>query len=179
VTTVTRLGIADGDLGIAQTCATMADIIRKSVAQPIVRQQVSQIISGISPSDWYGQAYAVRDWLSQHIAFMRDPAGVELLHTPEWLLRTIAANGQAQCDCDDISILSGALMGAIGWSVSLITVAFLDSGTYSHVYTVALAPSASFVDRQGEQVWIEFDTSRPMQELPLNLISRSKVYPVL
>lgn len=171
--------LADGDLGIAQTCAQMAKLIRASIATPIVRQQVSNIVAGLSPNDWKGQAYAVREWIANHVEFMRDPAGVELLHTPEWLLRTIAANGQTQVDCDDVAILAGALMGAIGWSVVLVTVAFLDNSAYSHVYCSCSAPSASFIDSQGERIWIEFDTTRPMQDLPLNLISRSQVFPVV
>lgn len=157
----------------------MAKLIRESVATPIVRRQVAQIVSGIGPNDYTGQAHAVRDWLSERIQFLRDPAGTELLHTPEWLLRTIQSYGQAQVDCDDVAVLAGALMGAIGWSVCLVTVAFIDNGEYAHVYCSASAPSASFVDGHGERIWIEFDTTRPMQELPLNLISRSQVYPVL
>lgn len=154
-------------------------MIQASVATPLVRQQVSQIVNGIAPNDWCGQAYAVRDWLSDKIQFMRDPAGVELLHTPEWLLRTINAQGAAQCDCDDVAILAGALMGAIGWSVTLVVVAFLDASAFSHIYCSASAPSPAFVDAQGNPIWIEFDTTRPMQELPVNLISRSQEYPVL
>ena len=179
MTTVTRMTLGDGDVGVVQTCAQMASIIQQSIATPIVRQAVSQIVSGLAPNDWYGQAYAVRQWLSDHILFLRDPTGVELLHTPEWMLRDIAANGTTHGDCDDISLMAGALMGAIGWSVCLVTVAFLDNAAYGHVYCAASAPSAAFVDSAGEAVWIEFDTSRPMQELPMSLISRSQVFPVL
>lgn len=157
----------------------MGRVIQQSIATPIVRQCVSAIVEGIDPQDYSGQAVAVRDWIAAHTQFLRDPAGVELLHTPEWMLRTISANGVAQVDCDDVAILAGALMGAIGWSVTLVTVAFLDSRTYSHVYCSASPPSAAFVDSDGEQIWIEFDTTRPMQDVPVSMIGRSRTFPIL
>lgn len=157
----------------------MRKLIQQSIATPIVRRAVTSIIANVPVNDFYGQAYAVREWLANHVVFLRDPTGVELLHSPEWLLRTIIADGAAHVDCDDAAILAGALMGAIGWSVELVTVALLDSGQFCHVYCSASAPSVAFVDDTGEQVWIEFDTTRPMQELPLNAISRTQRYPVL
>ena len=179
MTTVARRIIADGDRGVAQTCDAMAAMIRASIATPIVRRAVSQLVITVAPNDYSGQACAVRRWIAASTQFLRDPAGVELLHSPEWLLRTIFTTGCAQVDCDDVAILAGALMGAIGWSVNLVTVAFLDSRTFSHVYCSATPPSDAFVDRSGEQVWIEFDTTRPMQKIPVNAISRSRIFPVL
>ena len=178
MTTVTRTEIADGDRGVAQTCAAMRDLICASIATPIVREAVSALVIGLTPGDYIGQACNVRDWIAQSTQFLRDPAGVELLHSPEWLLRRIFRYGCAQVDCDDVAILAGAMMGAIGWSVALVTVAFLDSGTYSHVYCSA-SPPVTFLDSTGDQVWIEFDTTRPMQEIPVNAISRSQSFPVL
>ena len=177
--TVTRQTIGDGDLGTAQTLAAMAALIREGVATPIVREAAADILNGIASNDWHGQAEAVREWVADHVMFTHDPAGIELLQSPEFLLRAIASNGYATGDCDDISLLSGALIGSVGWSVSLVTVAFLGSDAYSHVYTSATPPTANFVDSAGNPIWIEFDTSRPMQELPMNLISRSQTYDVL
>jgi hypothetical protein len=178
MTTVTQSTIADGDLGVAQTVAAMAGLVRSSIATPIVRQSVAQILTSIEPGDYLGQAYAVREWLSQHITFLRDPAGVELLHTPEWLIRAIFMSGTAKVDCDDVAILAAALMGAIGWRVAFVTVAFLDNAPFSHIYCSS-SPPVAFLDSGGEQIWIEFDITRPMQEIPVNFISRSQTYPVL
>lgn len=179
MTTVTQRVIPDGDGGVAETCQAMRDLICQSIATPIVRRTVSRIVQGITPNDYLAQACAVREWVAHSTSFLRDPAGVELLHTPEWLIRTIFTHGQAQVDCDDVAILAGALMGAIGWSVVLVTVAFLDSHGLSHVYCSASPPTVAFVDSTGEQVWIEFDTTRPMQEIPVDAISRVAIFPVL
>lgn len=179
MTTVTQRVIADGDRGVAQTCAAIADLITASIATPLVRRTVSQIVRGLPSNDYCAQACAIREWVASSTEFLRDPAGVELLHSPEWLLRAIFRDGTAQVDCDDVAILSGALVGAIGWSVVLVTVAFLDSDALCHVYCSASPPTVGFVDSTGEQMWIEFDTTRPMQEIPVNAISRSVIFPVL
>jgi hypothetical protein len=168
---VQRFSISDGDAGVAQTVAHMQRLICESVATPIVRDQATRIVAGCDAQDRLGQCYALREWLANHIVFLRDPVGVELLHTPEWLLRTIHQRGCAHVDCDDAAILGGALSASIGLAVIIVTVAFLDKcAPYSHVWSSA-APSSS-------GPWIELDVTRPMQNLPADAISRSQIYPV-
>jgi hypothetical protein len=179
VTTVERAYIADGDDGVRQTVARIAQLIREGVANPVVRRAVTDLVGALSPNDYLGQLYAIREWCASHIHFLRDPAGVELLHSPEWLLRTIASDGAAYVDCDDAAILGGAMCGAIGMQVALITVAFLDSGApFSHIWASA-SPPVAFLDAAGKQQWIELDVTRPMQDIPLSHISRSEVVQVL
>lgn len=179
MTTVQTFSIADGDVGTAQTVEHIAAVIRASVAQPLVRGTVSDLVAHLGPTDYLGQLYAIRDWLSSVVRFLRDPAGVELLHTPEWMLNEIARSGAVRVDCDDAAIMAGALAGAIGFRVVLVTVAFLDkSAPMSHIWTSA-SPPVRYLDSAGEQVWIELDVTRPMQALPLESVSRSKVFPVL
>jgi hypothetical protein len=184
MTTAQVLEIADGDAGVRQTVDKIAELIRSSVATPVVRQAATAIVGSLPPNDFLAQMYAIREYLASSIVFLRDPAGVELLHTPEWLLTTIAQQGAAHVDCDDVAILGGALAGAVGLRVALTTVAFLDSrnpNTYnplSHIWTAVTAPT-SFCDRAGEQIWIDLDVTRPMQALPIEAIARYEVQPVL
>lgn len=170
MTTVQRLGLSDGDLGTAQTIDAMRRCILESLALPIVRESAVSIVHDTDPTDKMSQVYAVRDWLAAHIHFLRDPAGVELLHTPEWQLREIFAHGAARVDCDDAAILAGALMGSIGWNVTLVTAAFGErDAPYAHVWCSVSLDGAD---------WTELDVTRPMQDLPLDRISRWKDWPV-
>lgn len=179
MTTVHRSTIAEGDAGVRQTVAHMADLIREGVAQPLVRETVTEIVGGLGPNSFIDQIYAVREWCAQHVHFLRDPSGVELLHSPEWLLRTIHANGAAYVDCDDAAILAGSLCGAVGMQVALVTVAFLDNAApFSHIWASA-SPPVAFLDTTGKQQWMELDVTRPMQDIPLDHISRSEVVQVL
>lgn len=179
MTTVQRSSIADGDTGVRQTVARMGELIREGVATPLVRETVTYLVGALSPNDYLGQLYAIREWCAQHVHFLRDPAGVELLHTPEWLLRQIHANGAVYVDCDDAAILAGSLCGAIGMQVALVTVAFLDRGApFSHIWASA-SPPVAFPNAAGTQQWVELDVTRPMQDIPLDAISRSEVVQVL
>ena len=176
VTTVQRFFIFDGDWGVSQTLDHMAAVIRAAIATPAVRQLATALVADLPPTDSVGQCLAIRAWLAGHILFLRDPAGVELLHTPDWMLRRIQALGSVHVDCDDAAILAGALAGAIGLRVVLVAVAFLDksgaTAQYSHVWCSAAKPTAQIGD---SSEWIEFDVTRPMQELPVAMIARSDV----
>lgn len=176
VTTVQRFFIFDGDWGVEQTLDHMANVIRAAIAMPLVRSCATALVGDCAPKDAAGQCLAIRAWMAAHIVFLRDPAGVELLHTPEWMLRRIHADGCIHVDCDDAAILGGALAGAIGLRVALVAVAFLDKsgGTspYSHVWCSAADPTAQIGD---SAEWIEFDVTRPMQVLPLTAIARSTI----
>jgi hypothetical protein len=179
VTTVHRSMISEGDAGVRETVARMAELIREGIANPLVRETVTYLAGALSPADYVGQIYTIREWCAAHVHFLRDPAGVELLHSPEWLLREIHANGAAYVDCDDAAILGGALCGAIGLQVALVTVAFLDNqAPFSHIWASA-SPPVEYVDAAGKQQWIELDVTRPMQNIPLDHISRSEVVQVL
>jgi hypothetical protein len=172
VTSVQTFSIAGGDAGIAQTVQRMSDIIRASVATPIVREAVTQIVGDVSGYDAVPQLYALRDWLSSHFVFLRDPFGVEHLHTPEWQLRTIASAGVVHGDCDDAAILGGALAGAIGCRVVLVTVGFgAPNAPFTHIWASAAPPNS--------REFLELDVTRPMQEIPVGAISRQKITPVL
>ena len=166
-------------MGTDQTVARMADVIEQSVATPIVRQAATYLVGNLRPSDFLGQIYAIREWCAQHIVFLRDPSGKELLHTPEWMLNRIDQDGAAHVDCDDAAILAGALCGSVGLRVALVTVAFLDkSQPMSHIWASATGP-VQMLDSDKRQIWIELDVTRPMQSMPADAISRCKVYPVL
>lgn len=187
MTTVQQLSIQDGDAGVLQTVAQMTRLIRQGVATPIVRDAATQIAVGAGQSG-FDQAYAIRDFLAARVQFVRDPTGVELLHTPEWLLRRIGQMGVAGVDCDDVAILGGALAGAVGLRVRLVVVAFLDNSRpqlygyttaapFSHVWA-SVSPAEAPRDANGE-IWIDLDTTRPMQNIPMHMIARSQVFRVL
>lgn len=179
MTTVQRLSIAEGDSGTRQTVQRIAELIRSGVALPMVRDTATMIVGQFDPREYGGMMSAIREWCAAHIRFLRDPAGTELLHTPEWILNRIFMTGAAHVDCDDAAILGGALAGSVGFSVSLVTVAFLDKrAPFSHIW-VSITPPVPFLGPDGQQQWMELDVTRPMQDVPLDIISRSFVEQVL
>lgn len=176
-----QLTISEGDAGAEQTAAEMVTLIRDGALTPRVRETAIGIVGGIP--DELSQLLAIRDWVSRHFVFVRDPASGELLHGTDYMLAQIARGGVMCADCDDAAILAGALACAIGANVSLFLVAvgqpgISDDAPFSHVWASATPPVACTDRVTGRQVWIEFDVTRPAQFDALSVITRAKPIPV-
>ncbi len=173
-----NLQIADGDAGTEQTVSEMSRLICEAALTPTVRRVAVNIVAAVE-DDPIEQLTAIRQWVSSHFQFIRDPASGELLHDvtkgPDALLRQISQYGVARGDCDDAAILAGALACAVGFQVALMLVAFAPNAPYSHVWASASAPFPC-PDASGRQVWIEMDVTRPaqLQTVPMDRIARAK-----
>lgn len=174
--TTTRLDIATGDLGTEQTVAEMSRLICTGALTPDVRNVAVDIVmrAGDDPLE---RLYALRDWLASNFQFVPDPSSGELLHDAPNLLAQVNERGVARGDCDDAAILGGALACAVGFRVGLVVVGFDPDGPFQHVWASA-SPPQECVDRSGRQVWIELDTTRPMQRIPMQRLARRRAFPV-
>lgn len=90
-----------------------------------------QLVQGLRQKDYLAEAKRVHQWVRDSIRYTRDIAGVETLHTADRLLIDRAG------DCDDKSVLIGALLHSIGHQTRLVAVGFGPRG-FSHVYPEAL-----------------------------------------
>lgn len=179
MSTALQYEIAPGDPGVRQTVEHMARLIREGVADPDVRRVATAIVGPLDPGAALDHIYAIREFLTAHVRFLRDPTGVELLHTPAWMLHDIDAHGVTHGDCDDVAILGGTLAGAVGLRVALVTVAFLDNPhNLSHVWAVVTSP-VPMLGADGRQAWIDLDTTRPAQTNALSQVARVERYPVI
>lgn len=169
MTTVHTISIGAGDYGASQTADQMVRLIRQGAVTPIVRRVALQIVAS-DPRDQRIQAGTLKTWLHSRFRFVRDPFGAELLHTPEYLLRGVEAEGYVQGDCDDAAILGASLARSIGFRTRLIIVAFHDPrAPYSHVW-------AEIGDLAGKW-WYELDVTRSRPDLEAK-VSRHKVIPI-
>lgn len=161
--------IPRGDAGTTATLHKMRRLVNDSLPLPLVRGTAVNIIRQAVPRDRRGQIALIRAFLIERVQFVRDPVGVELLHSPEWLLRDIAARYYTNADCDDVAILGAALGKAVGLKARFIAVAFHDPvAPYSHVW-------AELFD--GDR-WGELDVTRTVQDLSSKGISRRQTYRV-
>lgn len=143
----------------------MRAMVYREFVNPIVRLTASQIVGGGNGMDGTEQALSIRDFLENHVEFLRDPDGVEMLHGPVWQLQQIQQNGVVRVDCDDVAMLSAALGKAVGLRARFVVVGFDNpKAPYRHVWT-ELAP-------RNLPVWVDMDITRPAQGLPFNRISR-------
>jgi transglutaminase-like putative cysteine protease len=165
------VGLPDSDFGVYQFAALLSRIANQEKLFPVVRLTAAQIVAYTNPRNPEAQALALRDWIASHVRFLRDPAGAELVQTPEYLLTELSKFGTVQGDCDDVATLAAALAMSIGLRARFQLVGFDGpTGPYGHIWT----------EVQGSQggPWWEIDTTRPDQGFDFSRINRVRTIPL-
>jgi transglutaminase-like putative cysteine protease len=149
---VVRYRIPQGSKGTLVTARLIARLIREGAKDFYVRQKAIQIFreQAIRPKDRRGEVCALFEWVQQNIRYTRDIFRVELLHSARRMLELRAG------DCDDMTIVLGAMLVSTGHPVRLILAGFRPERphSYSHVYPE--------VNVAGRWVPIDASTDRPI-----------------
>lgn len=138
--------IPDGAAGVRATLKVMRDIARDSRTNYALRRLAEQIISdaNVAAKDFAGEARAIHEWVRDNIRYTFDGAGIEQIKTPDKLLES------RKGDCDDMSLLTAALLDSIGHPTRFLAVGF-EPGALSHV----------FVQTRIGNRWFSSDTTEP------------------
>lgn len=142
--------------GTRRAVHLIAELIREGAKDYGVRQTAIDVFfrAGVPAKDQLGEIRALFEWVRKNIRYTRDIYRVELLHTARRMLQLRAG------DCDDQTILLGAMLKATGYPVRLVLVGFdpRRPAHFTHIYL-----EARFKNR-----WIPLDTtvSHPMGWAP-------------
>ncbi len=178
--TMKQYEIPSGDRGTRRTLEVMQQLVIAASMNPDVRDMAAKIMrpDKLKPSL---SIYVLRDWLRVVMRFVRDPGTAEALTDPVALVQRIAANGFAIGDCDDVALLAAAMALSVGFRVRFVVVGFhgtaplaggLDSADpFLHIWAEVAPPT-------GTLVWTEMDTTRPMQRVPMDELSRVWIVPI-
>lgn len=131
----------------------MVKLTKASKTSPVIVQQARRIVALVPNKDWAGEAEAIQNWVRNNIRYTRDPHGVETLQTPEVTLKEL------QGDCDDHSVLVGALLSAVGHPVRYRAVSLKQyPSALCHVYAETKIGSA----------WVSVETTEnwPLGYIP-------------
>jgi hypothetical protein len=127
----------------------MCRLIREGAKDFYVRQKaIDELLSrGIAGKDYLGEIRTLFEWVRRNVRYTKDPFRVELLHSPRRMLELRAG------DCDDMSILLGAMLESIGHPVRLVLVGPdpADPDLFSHVY----------LESRHQGRWIALDPTMP------------------
>lgn len=126
--TYTLSYIPSGESGVRATLAAMSKITKQYRKHPIVRELALSIVARVPEKKWRLEAEAILKWVQTNIRYVKDVRGVETLHTPVELLQL------RQGDCDDMSMLSAALLESLGHPTRFAAVG-INGGNFSHVFT--------------------------------------------
>jgi transglutaminase-like putative cysteine protease len=148
--------VPPGAAGTLSTARLIAELIRDGAKDFYVRQKTIEIFraSRVPAKDRLGEVRAVFTWVRQHVRYTRDIFRVELLHSARRMLELRAG------DCDDMTILLGAMLMSTGHPVRLVLAGFRRDRphVYSHIYPE--------VHVRGRWVPLDATVRRPMGWAP-------------
>lgn len=141
--------IPSGYQGTLKTVGHISNLIRQGAKDFRVRQTAIGILRqrAIKPKDYWGEIKALFEWVQQNIRYTKDTVRVEVLHSARRMLALRAG------DCDDMSILLGSMLEAIGHPVRLALTGNnpLRPDFFSHIYLEVFLKGR----------WISLDATMP------------------
>ena len=150
------LRVPRGAKGTLATAGIIGRLIQAGAKDFYARQKAIEVFRayGVRPKNRIGEVCALFDFVKRNIRYTRDIFRVELLHSARRMLELRAG------DCDDMTILLGAMLLSTGHPVRLVLAGFRKNRphAYSHIY-----PEANVSGR-----WIAIDATvdKPMGWAP-------------
>ncbi|MEO0146743.1 MAG: transglutaminase-like domain-containing protein, partial [candidate division WOR-3 bacterium] len=130
-----------GDLGTRATLEEMARLIHEGTRDWRVIQAARAIVAEYHPLDHLSRVNALFEFVRDKVRYVKDPVGVELLAGAPHMIEEIGTYGETQGDCDEKTILLGAMLQAVGYPVKLVAARTRPTRgpwgivwPYSHVY---------------------------------------------
>lgn len=146
---ITLQQIPSGYQGTVRTLKHIIDLVKQGAKDFHVRQTAIEILlqRRIRAKDYLGEIKALFEWVQQNIRYTKDTFRVEVLHSARRMLELRAG------DCDDMSILLGAMLESIGHPVRLVIIGPdpLRQDLFTHIYLE--------VFHKGR--WISLDATMP------------------
>jgi transglutaminase-like putative cysteine protease len=143
------LRVPKGTRGTFATVRLIGDLIRSGAKDFCVRQKAIDIFRRyrVRPKDRWNEVCSIFDWVRRNVRYTRDIFRVELLHSARRMIDLCAG------DCDDMTILLGAMLLATGHPVRLVLAGFAPERphVYTHIY-----PEVHVAGR-----WLAIDATMP------------------
>ena len=154
--------IPSGYWGTLKTIEHISDLIKQGAKDFHVRQSAIDILlqRAVKPKDYLGEIKALFEWVQQNIRYTKDTFRVEVLHSAKRMLELRAG------DCDDMTILLGAMLEAIGHPVRLVLSGPdpLRQDLFSHIYLE--------VFHKGRWIPLDATMPHPMGWAPKTLVKK-------
>lgn len=149
MTIAKQVNLPDGPMGVRAVLGLMRKLIIEGALALPVREAAIQVVSDIAPNDEDGEIRAIADFVRAYVRYVGEPG--ELVQGAPYTLRVRAG------DCDDMVVLAGAMLRAIGYVVKLVAVGMEGERGYSHVFLGARSRSNTWR-------WVELLRNWPVGE---------------
>jgi len=111
----------------------MQRLVKQGRRNPLIREFTTELVSGVAPKDFYGEAQTVFQFVQANIRYVQDINEVETLYTPWNALEKIITFQSVSFDCDDYSVLLASMLESIGHPCRFMAISFEGPDDYSHV----------------------------------------------
>jgi hypothetical protein len=147
------LEIGGGDDAIRRTADVMRRLIVAGSGHPLVRDHAERAVAGVRPGRRLEEIRRVRDYLATRVDYRRDPVTHEWIQTPWRVLTQIDHGRRPQLDCDDLTALSLAMTGAIGYDTVIKVISTRADGAFNHVYGLVEVDEATVAPLDMTRAW--------------------------
>jgi len=163
----TETPLLPADWGADQTVSVLRSLVDSSRALPVVRAAALEALQDAASSDESDQLSALLDWVRDRVRFVQDPADVEYVQSPVYLLETIRREGVAYGDCDCSAGLFAALAESVGYPTRFVLQGGEPGEPFSHI----------LVETETRGGWVAVDASQQHSGLgwkPRSGVSRER-----
>lgn len=145
-----------GRLGAIQTLREMRRLTIEAIHSQLPRHIALDILQLDCSGDPARFVRALESWLRLRVTIIDEFE--ELLISPKIMIQQIWDKGRSAGDCDDLAMLSAAILASAGAETRFIAVGELTDGSFSHVFTQYRFPNWND--------WQSFDITIPIARPP-------------
>jgi hypothetical protein len=117
--------------------ATLQQLVEDYGRNPQLRAFSISLLTSVKNNDVRRNAVTLTEWVKEHVIYMADPDGAELLQSPFYMLAEIQKRGNVMGDCDDHVLLLGSMLVSIGIPVKVSGVRINNGSWFNHVIVTA------------------------------------------
>jgi hypothetical protein len=136
-----------GEWGAKQTLSEMRRLVVEAIQSQVPRQLALTLIGFGSVRNPSVFVDILKRWVLMHVTIVDEFE--ELLISPIVMISEIVQLGKSAGDCDDIAMLSAAILSSIGAQTRLQARFRQSDGSYAHVFCQYMFPY--------DQGWSDFD----------------------
>lgn len=144
------------------TVKKIIDIINSPRELVYARELAEQVLINIPDRNSLRDISTITNYVRNTIRFTHDIKGIETVKTVERIYNEIRNTGKFIGDCDDATVLLGAMLKSIGYPIKIVIVSLreLKGDNFNHIYLRVLD--------KNKNVWYNVDGT--MRGQPFNAI---------
>jgi transglutaminase-like putative cysteine protease len=147
------LSMPPGDAGTAKTVGAMRRLIREGSKNQEIREIAANIAMHHDTDQ--GKIGSIFDFVKSKMRYVRDPLHQELVAGAAYHYDTLGTLGYARGDCDDHTVMLGAMLESVGYPTRIATARMKPgNGSFDHVY----------IEVHDKNGWIPLDASNKKRQ---------------